>query len=143
MTVQDIYDKIFNPFETQMLKTGLLHEKVLKFGELCSKSNSEIYKNLAAREDNDFKALGLHNKALREKKVETWNDNWKDKFLKSDKIITYIEDNNKGKFIFNCLINNEEQTIDYFPKANKILIRKDNSWKTKGLNWMIKNILNQ
>ena len=31
--------------------------------------------------------------------------------------------------------------IDYFPKANKVLIRKDNKWIKPGLKWIITNLL--
>jgi len=31
--------------------------------------------------------------------------------------------------------------IDFFPKANSVLIRKDNNWKKPGLKWIKKNIL--
>jgi hypothetical protein len=34
----------------------------------------------------------------------------------------------------------EYGVVDYFPKANKVLIRKENSWKPHGLKWMLDNL---
>jgi hypothetical protein len=31
--------------------------------------------------------------------------------------------------------------IDFFPKSNALLIRKDNNWKRPGLKWIKENIL--
>ena len=33
--------------------------------------------------------------------------------------------------------------LDFYPKANKVLIRKDNKWIKPGLNWIYKNLLTQ
>jgi hydroxymethylpyrimidine/phosphomethylpyrimidine kinase len=33
--IREIYDKLFSPFEIQMLKTGMLEDKILEFGRLC------------------------------------------------------------------------------------------------------------
>lgn len=30
--------------------------------------------------------------------------------------------------------------LDFYPKANKVLIRKDNKWIKPGLNWIMKNL---
>lgn len=30
--------------------------------------------------------------------------------------------------------------LDFYPKSNKLLIRKDNEWKKPGLNWIMKNL---
>ena len=32
--------------------------------------------------------------------------------------------------------------VDFYPKSNKILIRKENKWITGGLRWIISSLLN-
>ena len=33
-------------------------------------------------------------------------------------------------------------TLDFYPKANKVLIRQENEWIKPALRWMIANVLN-
>lgn len=96
---------------------------------------SEELREQAAKADNDLAAMGLYNKALREERVEKFGA-WYDKLLRSDKVISISEQG--GKFTINT---DKYGIIDYFPKANKLLIRKENEWKEKGLNWIINNLL--
>ncbi len=99
---------------------------------------SEEFREKAAQEDNDLKAMGLLNKSLREHRIE--------KFMES--VLPLLE-----KAGFDVVESNHKYTIDtdtqeikygvidYFPKANKLLIRKENKWIKPGLNWMLKNLL--
>ena len=32
-------------------------------------------------------------------------------------------------------------TVDFYPKSNKVLIRKDNKWINQGLQWLIEKLL--
>ena len=89
----------------------------------------------AQNETNDLKALGLYNKALREKRLERWGDEWKSKIIGSDKVKLYEEFPQQGKITLHL---NDGNIIDYYPKSNKLLIRKENEWKTAGLNRLIK-----
>ena len=89
----------------------------------------------AQNEDNDFKALSLQTKALREKRLERWDDNWKSKIIASDKVKLYEEFPQQGKVTLHL---QNSSIVDYYPKSNKLLIRKDNEWKTAGLNKLIK-----
>jgi hypothetical protein len=97
---------------------------------------SELFRKLSEEEDNDLKALSLNKKAIRAKNIERIIEGdyinkleakGYDVFVDKDKI--YIETFSKYK------------TIDFFPKANRLLIRKDNKWEDNALNWIIKNLL--
>ena len=100
-------------------------------------SKSEELEKQAQAEENDLKALGIYNKALREKRLERFE--------------TYLEQLEKAGY--EMLENNHKYTIDtdtqeikfgiidYFPKANKVLIRKDNRWIKPGLKWIVDNLL--
>ena len=96
---------------------------------------SKEYEQLAAEEDNDLKAMGHLNKALREKRSERFDAEWLAKFGEHYDITHSIS---KGCY---TLTVEKHGTIDYYPKVNKILIRAKNKWIKPGLRWMIKNLL--
>lgn len=92
----------------------------------------------AAEEENDLASLGKERLAIRQVRVEKFAK-WHEDLLNSSNVISVTEFSAQGKFEIKT--NTEHGIIDYFPKANKILIRKENDWKEKGLHWLIKNIL--
>lgn len=94
---------------------------------------SEELKKQASQEDNDIKAYGLLTQALREKRSEKFIDGW----LEPLKLRYEIVENN-----YKYTITTQDYGIlDYFPKANKLLIRKNNKWVKPGLKWIINNII--
>lgn len=98
-------------------------------------SKSDELKREAQAEDNDLKAMGLYRKAARESRFEAFSA-YIEPLLK--KGINVTEITNQGKFI---LEPTEFGTIDYYPKANKVLIRKNNQWYNQGLSWIIRMLL--
>lgn len=96
---------------------------------------SEQLRKEAEREDNDLVAIGIYNKVLREERSERF-ENYIDKLLKVGFDVTEVE--KQGKF---TIEPTDFGTVDYYPKANKVLIRKDNEWIKGGLRWIIKNLL--
>lgn len=97
-------------------------------------SSSELRKKAAA-EDNDIKAFGILTKVVREERSERWFSKWYDIFREH---YTVIERDN-GSFSIEVY----EGTIDYYPKANKCLVRWKNKWKKPGLRWLIKNYMDE
>lgn len=70
----------------------------------------------AQREDNDIKSFGLLCKALRENRSEKFINGWlKPLQMKYD----VMENNHKY-----TITTQDYGILDYFPKANKLLIRK-------------------
>lgn len=103
--------------------------------------NSEKLHIEAQKEDNDLVYLGKMTQVLREKRLEKWDD-WKREILLSPFVIEYEENVGQGKITMTISTNTlEEQTIDFFPKANKVLIRKRNEWNKMGLKWLINNLI--
>lgn len=96
---------------------------------------SEKYSKAAQSEDNDFKSLALHIKALRERKSERFIEDWLP--LISQRYTTQLGDNGAYR-----ITTQQYGIVDYFPKANKLLIRKDNQWMPIGLDWIIKHLMN-
>jgi hypothetical protein len=87
--------------------------------------------------ENDFEALSIANKIMREQRCEKFGK-WYEKLLESDNVISIREDN--FKFIINT---NDYGIVDFFPKANKTLIRQKNKWIKPGLRWIVKELLKQ
>lgn len=85
-------------------------------------------------EENDLKSLSLFNRSVREKRIEVFENEWVERLNN----IVDLEKRNNGSYSF---YTDEYEMIDYYPKANKILIRKDNKWIKPGLKWIIENIL--
>lgn len=97
--------------------------------------NSKELKAQASREDNDLKAMGILNKALREERSERFTEQWLDKL---SNVCDVNHSVSKGCWTFAV---EPYGTMDYYPKANKVLIRQKNKWVKPGLRWIIKNII--
>ena len=95
-------------------------------------SSKEVYSK-ANSEENDLKALGLYVKALRQERCEKF-----DKYLPYLEKIYDVEERKNSSF---SIKTESFGIIDYFPKANKLLIRKDNQWIKPGLKWIINNLI--
>lgn len=87
------------------------------------------------QEDNDIKSFALACKALRETRSEKFLED----YLPVLKMRFVIEERSNGSYSINT---QDFGIIDYFPKANKLLIRKENRWIKPGLKWIINNLLN-
>lgn len=99
------------------------------------RKRSELLSEQAAEEDNDFKALALHTQSIRESRLERFEEKLLP--LLQEKFQVYERKN--GSYTID---ETKFGAIDYFPKANKLLIRKSNKWKTAGMKWMRENLLN-
>jgi len=77
------------------------------------------------------------NKSMREARLERFEDGYTEKLeSKNCKVIPF----NGSKVVIDTQTS-KYGILDYFPKANKILIRKDNKWITQGLPWINDTIL--
>ena len=94
---------------------------------------SERLKIEAGKEDNDNIAFGILGKAIREERAENFEDKW----LKKMQVQTDIILRARGCYTF----NSKYGIIDFYPKANKLLIREKNQWKKPGLKFIVSNIL--
>lgn len=96
---------------------------------------SDELKIQASQEENDIKAFSLYKKALREKRSEKFEE-----WLKIIQVKYPVEVKPNGAF---SIITQDYGIVDYFPKANNLLIRKLNKWRKPGLKWIIKNLLKE
>lgn len=96
---------------------------------------SEEFEIAGQMEENDLKAMALHQKSSREKRIENFRENQLEKLKEKFEI---IEDENNGKFV---ILKTHFGNIDFFPKSNRILIRAKNNWKNNGSNWIQNNLL--
>jgi hypothetical protein len=93
---------------------------------------SEKLHALADTAEHVMTAYGLRLKAMREARSEKFVEDWLPLLS-----LRYRIDYNNGKYTFTT---EEFGKIDFFPKANKVLVRRDNDWKKKGLTWIINNM---
>lgn len=96
----------------------------MKESERLTKEASEV--------DNDFTSFKLKCQALRASRSERFIEDWLPLFQArySIKEVDY-------KYV---ITTEKFGLLDYYPKANKILVRKDNKWEKPGLKWMINNL---
>lgn len=94
---------------------------------------SEKLTQLALEEDNDIKTFALLCKALREKRSEKFTEDWLPVLSEQYNIELRIN----GSYSINT---QKYGIIDYFQKANKLLIRSDNKWVKPGLKWIVNNL---
>jgi len=97
-------------------------------------TKSEELTLASQQEDNDIKSFALACKALRESRSEKFIEDYLPLLNK-----TYpVELRTNGSY---TITSQKYGIIDYFPKVNKILIRKTNTWVKPGLKWLLSNLL--
>ena len=84
--------------------------------------------------DNDLKALGIKKKLNREIKNDRFLDHW------LPQIQAKTEVNIDPKMDKYSLKLEKYGIVDYFPKSNRLLIRKTNKWKDKGIVLLINEL---
>ncbi len=97
------------------------------------KKSEEIRKQLL-EEDNDLRALGIGKQLIREERKERFEDKW---LLKLKEKYAVNHDAQSGRYTFDV---KGLGVMDFYPKANKVLIRKLNKWKQPGLKWLISQL---
>ena len=83
---------------------------------------------------NDLAALGKYTKVIRAERKEKFEETWLEKLKEQ----TEVAKRDNGSYTF----DSKYGIIDFFPKANKLLIRRQNKWKKPALKFIIRNILN-
>lgn len=117
-----------------MLDLCRMQDEVNRYPEgKVEKKKSELIMEEAQKEDNDLKYMGMANKALRESRSEKFEDEWLPKIEK----LYQVEKRNNGSYSIHTGLFG---IIDYYPKANKLLIRTQNEWEKPGLKWLITNL---
>lgn len=99
---------------------------------------SERLKQEADKLDNDLAYLGAMNKVMRQERVERFEP-WLEELKASPFIISIVSDLSQSK---HTITTENYGVVDYFPKANKILIRKENKWVQQGLKWIRHHLIN-
>ena len=66
--------------------------------------------------------------------------NFKTKWLPILKMEFEVTERENSSYTFDVL---GYGIIDFFPKANNLLIRNQNKWKKPGLKWLIKNVIDK
>lgn len=99
--------------------------------------NSEKLRNEANQEENDLAYMGKIKKSIREARLESFEESGIIESLERNNCIVIPFDGSK----YTIDTQSDLKVIDFFPKSNKILIRKDNKWIINGLKWIKENLL--
>lgn len=91
----------------------------------------------AQQEENDFVYMAKMNKSIREARLERFEDGYTEKLEFNNCIVIPF---NGSKVVIDTQTE-KYGIIDYYPKANKVLIRKENKWITQGLRWINDTLL--
>ena len=92
---------------------------------------SELIKEQAGQEENDLKYMGLMQKAIRAERSERFEDIWLSRLEQKTK----VEKRPNGSYSFEM---EGMGMVDYYPKANRLLIRRKNEWIKPALHFIIK-----
>lgn len=97
---------------------------------------SEILAAEANEQESDFKFMALKNKSMREARLEKFEDGYLELLEKQNCIVIPFDG---SKVVIDT--QSKYGIIDYFPKANKVLVRSKNKWHEQGLKWININLL--
>lgn len=97
---------------------------------------SEQAQKAFLEEDNDIKSLGHFTKMLREKRHENFSDSYL--IVLNEKFKVEFDE---ASFKYTVHTGDKFGIIDYFPKVNKVLIRKQNKWVKPGLKWIVQKLI--
>ena len=97
---------------------------------------SEILSKQAEESETVYQVMDLERKALREARLERFEDY----IPRLEKQGCIIKPFNGQKTVIDTQTE-QYGIIDFFPKANKLLIRKENAWRKPALRFIIENIL--
>lgn len=99
------------------------------------KKSEELMIQANQAEDN-FKYMALYSKSIRQKRLENFEDNYSYRLIEKNCLVKQYD----GQKVVINTQTEEWGIVDFFPMADKVLIRKENAWRT-GFNWLDKYIL--
>lgn len=114
--------------------------RTVQSGNQWALRKSEIISEIAQEVEDDYKAIELYQRERRERNLETFEERWLPRFKQ------WLGENiywDEKKFCYTLQYEwlDAPVIIDYYPKGNKALIRKENRWIHGGLNWLRKDVL--
>ena len=89
-------------------------------------------------DDNDFAYMRQLKENNAKVRTDVFTNIYLDKLIAKGYVVTHPS---IGKITI--VTWNDFGIVDYFPKANKVLIRKDNQWIESGNDWIRKNLIHE
>ena len=89
-------------------------------------------------DDNDFAYMRQLKEKHAKERLDTFNNSYLEKLVANGCVVTYPS---VGKITIST--KTDFGIVDYFPKANKILVRKFNAWLGGGTGWIKRNLINE
>lgn len=91
----------------------------------------------SSTQENNSPSGSKFNKELKQVRLDYFEEELKENLISNDCIIAPFD----GSKIVIDTQSNKYGILDFFPKANKVLIRKENYWKEAGLKWIKDNLI--
>lgn len=89
-------------------------------------------------EDDDFAAMRRYKEESTNGRISVFNEVYLDKLIAKGYVVT-----NPSVGKITIVTFSDYGVVDYFPKANKVLIRKYNEWVEGGNGWIRKKLINE
>jgi hypothetical protein len=128
------------PWKEKSLGYNLAKCNVKQNNTVWGPRKSEILLQIQQEVENDIIAYSLESAIRREQKKELFEERWLPKF--QEWLHGGVKwDGKKECFTFTFEKDKLPVIIDFYPKGNRVLIRKENRWLDNGSQWLIKNVL--
>jgi len=98
---------------------------------------SELLKIQADEEENDFRFWNIHHKAIREERIETFDEFFLPK-IKDSHLVSVVESRPDQSLYLIKFSDGVE--VAYYPKKDRLCIKKGNQWKCNGRTWIMNKI---
>lgn len=110
-------------------------EQLFTISKNMEKTAAE-FKLESLQEDNDFKAFGLGKKAIRQDRLERFEKTYREKLESKG---CYVGPFENSKIVIDT--GGEYGILDLYPKANRVCMRKTNTWYSGALNFLEMHII--
>lgn len=106
-----------------------------------AKLHSQVLMEISYETENDGRAWDLDRHAHRQKKVERFENGILKKIASVIGEQNILWEDKKQSYKLTLIKDGSPLIVDYFPKANRLLVRKENKWFNRGDRWLQNFIL--
>lgn len=98
---------------------------------------SELLFKQADEADNDFQFWAKHHNAEREQRKEHFQEKFLPTIMESPLVVSVSERQDGSMYIIEFT---DGVKVDYYPKKDRVFVKKLNHWKSYGRTWILNKI---
>ena len=91
----------------------------------------------AEQEENDFRYWSKLDNAKKEQRKEVFEEHFLPKIKESEKVVSMEERQSGSMWIIEF---SDGVKIDYYPKKDRVFVKRVNHWKSNGKTWILNKI---